>query len=264
MEFGASIPAASAPAAAAMGYDFVELRVSELQPENDDDTGWRAVAGAIEEARVPARTYNFFLPPDLRVVGPSVDRARLRRYVSVAAQRAATLGGVTFVFGSGGARRVPDGFPLDKAMEQYREAVVIAAEEASRHGLGIALEPLNRSEANLLHTIVEAGRVAELVDLPNVGVLADSYHMHMESEPFHHLLATNGLLRHVQVCDTGRLPPGAGHLDMYGFFIYLNALGYDGTVAVESAFTNFSAEGPRALAAVRTAASLRGELSFVA
>jgi sugar phosphate isomerase/epimerase len=149
-------------------------------------------------------------------------------------------------------------------MAQYRDAVAIAAEECARHALEIALEPLNRTEANLLHTVEDAVRQAELVDMPNVGVVADSYHMHMENEPFRHLLATNGMLRHVQVCDTGRMPPGSGHLDLGGFFIYLNTLGYDGTVAVESAFTDFSAEGPRALAAVRAAAGLRGDLSFAA
>lgn len=261
MRFGAPIPAASASAAAAMGYDFVELRVSELAPE-DAGEGWRDAARAIEVAGIPALTYNFFLPPDLRVVGPAVDHDRLRHYVGRAAERAAVLGGLTFVFGSGGARRVPDGFPVDEAMGQYREAVRIAGGEAVRHGMGICLEALNRTEANLLHTVEDAVRQADLIDLPNVGVLADTYRMQMAGEPFSHVLDAGQRLRHVQVCDTGRLPPGAGVSDLAGFFIYLNALGYDGSVAVESAFRDFDDEGPRALATIRELSRLRGELSF--
>jgi D-psicose/D-tagatose/L-ribulose 3-epimerase len=261
VQFGVAIPAASASTAAEMGYGFVELRVSELAPEDAGD-GWRATERAVAAAGIPALTYNFFLPPDLPVVGPSVDADRLRRYVARAAERASAMGGRTFVFGSGGARRVPDGFPSDEAMGQYREAVRIAAGEAGRHGMGIALEALNRTEANLLHTLEQAAEQAGLVELANVGVAADSYHMQMVGEPFSHLLDVGQRLRHVQVCDTGRRPPGAGVADLGGFFIYLNALRYDGSVAVESAFSDFADEGPRALATIRELATLRGELTF--
>jgi sugar phosphate isomerase/epimerase len=152
---------------------------------------------------------------------------------------------------------------MEEALADYRTAAVVAAEEADRFGMGVALEPLNRTEANLLHTVEEATHQAELIRRPNVGVLADSYHMVMEAEPFHHLLGVQGL-RHVQVCDTGRVPPGSGNLDLAGFFIFLNRAGYDRTIAVESAFSDFATEAPRALAAVKAASALTGELSFAA
>jgi sugar phosphate isomerase/epimerase len=95
---------------------------------------------------------------------------------------------------------------------------------------------------------------------PGVGVTADSYHMHMEAEPQRNLLLAGERLFHVQVCDAGRLPPGSHGLDLRSFFVYLNTLGYHGTVAIECAFTHFLAEGAPALAYVRQVAGTTGNL----
>jgi sugar phosphate isomerase/epimerase len=245
-----------------MGYEFVELRVSELV----DDTrsgGFADIERAVVRAGIPARTFNFFLPPTLAVVGPDVDHEALRRHVAVAAERAAAIGGEVFVFGSGGARWVPAGFPSDTAAAQVREAAWIAAEEAGRFGIRIALEPLSRVESNILHTVEDALAWVRETSHPGLGITADSYHMHMEAEPQRHLLLAGAHLLHVQVCDAGRLPPGGHGLDLRGFFIYLNAIGYDRTVAVECAFQAFADEGPIALAYVQQVARTTGDLVVV-
>jgi D-psicose/D-tagatose/L-ribulose 3-epimerase len=143
---------------------------------------------------------------------------------------------------------------------QLRDAARVAAEEAARFGIRIALEPMNRIEANILHTVEDAVAYVSEIDHQGVGIVADSYHMHMEAEPQRHLLLAGERLLHVQVCDAGRLPPGSHGLDLRGFFIYLNALGYRRTVAIESAFTHFLDEGAAALAYVREAARTTGDL----
>jgi len=101
----------------------------------------------------------------------------------------------------------PRGFPRAQAVEQFRSFARLAAEAADRHGVAVALEAINRTETNFLHTLAEAVEHAQAIGLPSVGVLADAYHMHMEAEPFRHLLETAGLLRHVQVCDEGPVVP---------------------------------------------------------
>jgi sugar phosphate isomerase/epimerase len=262
VQIGCSVPASLVEAAAGMGYAFVELRVDEIV----DDTrpgGFAEIERAVARAGIPARTFNYFVPPTLPVVGPEVDREALRRHVARAAERAAAIGGEAFVFGSGGARRVPPGFPRERAAAQVREAACIAADEAWRRGIRIALEPMSRVEANLLHTVEDAvAWVAEL-DHEALGLTADSYHMHMEGEPQRHLLLAGAHLLHVQVCDAGRLPPGGHGLDLRGFFIDLNAIGYAGTVAIECAFRSFHEEGPPALAYVRDVARTTGDLVVV-
>jgi D-psicose/D-tagatose/L-ribulose 3-epimerase len=244
-----------------MGYDYVEIPVADLCPERSASE-FTPTARAITAAGIPALAFNYLVPPTLPVVGPAVDSERLRGYVTVAAERAASLGGTVFVLGSGPARRLPVGFPLARGVEQFRAFAHLAAEAADRHGMTVALEAINRTETNFLHTLEEAVEHAQAIGLPAVGVLADAYHMHMESEPFWHLLKTDGFLRHVQVCDEGRSYPGSRGLDLWGFFVYLNHLGYSGTVSVECRWKSFSAEGGPALEFVRSASSTIGELAF--
>lgn len=261
MKFGACVPAAAASAAAAVGYEYVEIPAADLAPESVA-SAFVPTARAIEEAGIPALAINYLVPPSLPFVGPSVDHDRLCRYISVVASRAASLGGRILVLGSGSARHAPPGFPEGKAMEQFRAFARIAAEEAARHDLTVAVEAINRTETNLLHTLEDATSFASDIAHPAVGVLADAYHMHMAGEPFWHLLPARRLLRHVQVCDQGRSYPGSRSLDLWAFFIHLNHLGYDGSVSVECRWTSFAAEGRPALEFVRRASTTTGELGF--
>ena len=52
-----------------------------------------------------------FVPAEVRLTGPEVDWAQVEGYLETAIGRVAALGGQAIVFGSGGARRVPDGSP---------------------------------------------------------------------------------------------------------------------------------------------------------
>lgn len=261
MQFGCCVPAAFASRAAQMGYDYVEVPSGDLYPEQPS-SAFTPTARAIAAAGIPALAFNYLVPPTIPIVGPVVDLERLRAYMSVAAERAASLGGAVFVLGSGPARRLPEGFPRARAVDQFRAFGRLAAEEAGRHGMTVALEAINRTETNFLHTLQEAVEHARAIGLPNVGVLADAYHMHMESEPFWHLLETDGLLSHVQVCDAGRSYPGSRSLDLWGFFVYLNRLAYSRTVSVECRWNSFTMEGGPALEFVRSASSTIGELAF--
>jgi sugar phosphate isomerase/epimerase len=244
-----------------MGYEYVEIPASDLWPESPD-AAFQPTVDAIESAGIPALAVNYLVPPAIPFVGPSVDGKRLLQYIAVAARRAAALGGKTLVLGSGPARHIPEGFSRSKAEDQFRAFARMAAEEADRNDLSVAIEALNRTETNLLHTLEEATAIASAIDHPAVGVLADAYHMHMAGEPFWHLLPARHQLRHVQVCDLGRAYPGSRSLDLWAFFIHLNHIGYAGSVSVECRWTSFSAEGAPALEFVRKASTTTGELAF--
>jgi sugar phosphate isomerase/epimerase len=260
MRIGCWVSADQARLAAELGYDFVELPVTELYPEGPTEN-YEKTKRAIESAGIPALVFNFFLPPTLRVVGAEVDSQRLTAYLGVTMDRAARLGAKTIVFGSGGARRVPEHFPRETAVRQFHDATRLAADEAQRHGLALALEPLNRTETNLIHTVEEAVEHAQVVDHPAVGVLADIYHMYMENEPFRNLFLAQDRLLHVHVCDAGRAIPGSRTFDLWGFFCFLNAMDYTGAVSTECNFTQFASEGGRALSFLREAVTFQGELA---
>ena len=58
-----------------------------------------------------------FISGSLKITGPKVDPAALKAYVEVTLERTERAGVEVMVFGSGGARQVPDGFDRTKAYQ---------------------------------------------------------------------------------------------------------------------------------------------------
>lgn len=259
MRFGACIPSAFSPWAAQLGWEFVELDAAELHPAQDADV-YRTTAQVIGEAGIPALVIQNVLDRTEPVAGPDADLDRCRAVLEATAERAVPLGAEVLILGSGPSRRLPDGFPRDEAAGQYREVARVAGEIAAAHGLAVALEPMNRTEADILHTLAEAVEWAAAIDHPAVGVSADAYHMHMEGEPFRDLLLARDRLLHVQVADFGRAFPGAHSLDLRAYFTYLNHLGYDGSVSAECTWESFVHQGVWALDLMRQLSTSRGEV----
>jgi sugar phosphate isomerase/epimerase len=115
-----------------------------------------------------------------------------------------------------------------------RDAVRRAADRAARHGTRIVVEPLNRFECNFLQTVDETLEFLDEVGRPNVGVLADSFHMNIEDASITGSLRRAGArLFHVHVADSNRWAPGTGHLDFAQIFRTLRAMRYTGYVSVE-------------------------------
>src|SRR6187402_15770 len=81
------------------GFDYVELPVRDIAKMGDE-----AFAAAVaEHARIglPTPVANNFLPVDLKITGPDVDRARQEAYLERALDRVARLGVSIVVLGSG-------------------------------------------------------------------------------------------------------------------------------------------------------------------
>jgi sugar phosphate isomerase/epimerase len=140
------------------------------------------------------------------------------------------------VFGSGGARNVPDGFDRATADEQIVNFARMTADVARDNGVTVAIEPLNRGECNIVHTLVEAAAIARRIDHPNLCVLLDTYHLWLENEPLENVAAAAPLIAHVHVSDLeNRTPPGeSGTSDYRPIFRLLKGAGYDALMSVES------------------------------
>lgn len=245
MRFGCCADPEVGGVLAQVGYDYIELSVSRhLQPEVDF-AGWSDLRKAIEAQPLPIQAFNTFLPADLKVTGPAVDPERVGRYLSAAFKRAAGLGGQLIVFGSGGARTIPQGFPRQTAWQQLVDFVRRAGDEAIQVGMIVCIEPLNRSESNVLNDVHEAAQLAQAADHPGVSVLADLYHIVRETEPWEHLVEASSLISHVHVADTGRRAPGQGTYAYPAFFSTLQQINYDKRCSVECQWDDLPSEcGP--------------------
>ncbi|MBT3270677.1 TIM barrel protein [Candidatus Poribacteria bacterium] len=223
------------------GCDFMEFGVGMVAPDLPE-ASFETFRAALADAPLAAECFNSFIAPSVRLVGPERDWAQVEAYVSTAVARVAAVGGEIIVFGSGAARNVPDGYSRNAADAEIEEFLRFAGDQGRERGVTIAIEPLNTKESNILTSVAEACVVAARVDMPEVTVLADFYHMDEEDEPLTNIVDAGGRLSHVHVADTGRLHPGTGSYDYPAFWQALAGAGYDSRISVECNWRDFPTE----------------------
>lgn len=108
------------------------------------------------------------------------------------------------------------------------------ATHAEAVGVVIALEPLNRYENHMVNTLADATRLCDQIGSAHLGIAADTYHMNIEeADPYQALVDAAPWIRHVQLSDSNRLEPGAGHLDWSATLEAVWAIGYRDELAYE-------------------------------
>lgn len=126
----------------------------------------------------------------------------------------------------------------DKDAALRRLAVILqtAGNLAAEQGVCLALEPLNRYEADLIHNSTQGLAFLQELNHPAVGLLLDTYHVNIEesswTEPFRRVMAA-GKLFHVHLGDNNRLPPGKGLIDFRSIVRTLQEIGYTGWLSAE-------------------------------
>jgi sugar phosphate isomerase/epimerase len=104
---------------------------------------------------------------------------------------------------------------------------------ATKEGIRVALEPLNRFETNFLNRHDQALLLAESV-APDVGVCLDVYHMNMEDASMFKAIENAGpKLYDLHVADNNRMACGQGALDWERLISTCKKIGYDGSLTVE-------------------------------
>lgn len=237
-------------AAKQAGFDYVELPLSRIAGLGESD--FNHLRSVLDRGGLPCEACNVFFPGTLRLTGPQVDFGAVERYLELALRRAAVLGVRVVVFGSAGARNVPEDFPKEQAFLQLVQMLRAADPIAASHGIQIAIEPLNRAESNIIQTGAEGYTLARLVDRPAIGLLLDYYHMAKDGEDYGIAVTSRELLRHVHFARLeGRFFPAVMEADFQKFFGAIKRAGYNQRVSLEAGFADFTNDAPRALSILR-------------
>lgn len=225
--------------------DFVEWSVASTVGTVDAEAFAAVQADAAILPFVP-ETWNVLLPGTLKIVGPEADPEALVAYAEVALARVAALGGELCVFGSGGARTIPDGWDHAEGRRQFIAACRLLVPIAETHGITLALEPLRRAETNLVNSVTDGLVLLDEVGDDRFTILADLYHMLEEGEAVRVVRDAGARLTHVHVAAEGTrtLPTAATDgAVMADFFRELHAVGYDRRVSIECQWEDVQALG---------------------
>lgn len=235
------------PILKSLGYDYAELSLSHLCAMSDSK--FDEVKSILSDTGLPFEVCNNFFPAGIQLTGPTVDRDRITRYLDKAFRLCGILGIQIIVFGSGTARQVPAGFPLEKAVDQLADLLRLINLYAQEPGITIAIEPLRKQECNIINTYMDALGLAKLVNAPQIKCLLDYYHLIEENENISVIQTDKRSLSHIHFSEPyGRVfPTRENKLQYLTFFSNLKQAGYNQRISIEAYSNHFAADARHAL-----------------
>ncbi|MGI5893162.1 MAG: sugar phosphate isomerase/epimerase family protein [Candidatus Merdivicinus sp.] len=221
------------------GFDYVEFNFQNSAKLSADE---RAEAiQFLNEAGISCKAMNCFIPGDIPLVGPDADLGKARRFLDAAFPAAKEFGVESIVFGSGGARRTPPGFPAEMVRIQLIAFLRLVETYCEDYDMKIAIEPLSYVECNTLNTMMDGYWLAMDTNRPHIRLLADYYHVQRNGEDLLDLVSVGRILQHVHIanCIDRGFPSEETREEHAFFFEMLKAAKYDGTVSIEGGSSCF-------------------------
>lgn len=218
-----------------LGFDYIELPLAQMM-DLEADRFNSLIVSRLKENDLPCICCNNFFPASMRLTGPDANHKSAVEYAARAFVRAARIGAQIVVFGSSGARNIPVGFSKRDAEAQLESLLAELSVLAGEYNLSLALESLNSFESNILNHLSECRAMVHRVNLPNVRLLADTYHMCMVSDSFDELAKCPGEILHVHIArPLGRsLPCEGDEVDWEKLFRTLKGINYNGGISIEA------------------------------
>jgi sugar phosphate isomerase/epimerase len=219
----------------------VSPRLSEAQFEKNIQT--------VKSLKCQVYMCNVFFPADIKLVGPALDEKKVLSFADTVFQRASALGVYAIVLGSGGPRRLPEGYSKEAGIKEFVALSKKLAQLAGKHNIKIFLENLNSTETNFITSLKEAAEVVKSVNHPNFKLNADIYHMMKENESPQSIIDAGAIIEYCEIAEKDeRTYPGFKKDDFVPYLKALKQIGYKGHIFIEGRWTDLKREAPIAKA----------------
>ena len=188
----------------------------------------------IKKAKCKVFLCNIFFPGTIKIAGPDVNENRVLGYADTVFSRAKRAGISFIVLGSGGARRLPDGFDVQKAQADFAMLCRKLAIVAKKYNIMIALESLEATETNFLITLKAAAEVVRAANHPNFKLNADIFHMMREGESPQSIVDAADVLVYCEIAEKQKRSfPGVMGDDFKPYLRGLRKANYKGHIFIE-------------------------------
>lgn len=124
-----------------------------------------------------------------------------------------------------------NGKPVAYTRDMFVEILKELCMYASQYQVTINFEPTNRYEINFINTTDEGLDIINRVNMPNLGLLLDLYHMYLEDDDMiSKIIYCRNIVRHFHFTDSDRWPAGNSHgeVNFPQLIQLLKLIGYDG------------------------------------
>ena len=126
-----------APILREIGYDYLELNMTQVAQMSE--AAYAGLRAAVQSSPLPVEAMNSMIPAEYPLCGPEGTGERVRAYLQTAFSRAQALGVQVVVFGSGGARRLPEGMTQAQGYAYLAAYLALAGRMAQDYCLSIAI-----------------------------------------------------------------------------------------------------------------------------
>jgi sugar phosphate isomerase/epimerase len=207
---------------------------SLFSPKNVSDEQFESKLALIRASKIKLMGVNVFMPGDMKLVGPTVDEKRILAHATTVFKRCNAAGVKMVVWGSGGSRRVPDGFDPATARNQFIDIARKVSALAKEYDVVLAFESLNSTETNFINTAEQALQLVKDVGHPSFRLNIDFYHMLMEGEGPAIIEKAGKYVVHCELAEKeGRSAPGVHRQDFVPYFQMMKKIKYKGKIVIE-------------------------------
>jgi D-psicose/D-tagatose/L-ribulose 3-epimerase len=125
--------------------------------------------------------------------------------------------------------------PTEDEWKYGKATLSQVADYAQSAGVMLVLESLNRFECYFLNCAADTSRFVREVDHPNLKMMYDTFHSHIEEQDVVDAIKTCAdQMVHVHISENNRSTPGEGQVDWKTTFATLKEINYDGWMVVEA------------------------------
>ena len=217
-----------------LGFDYVEIPVAAAYSAKQSDID--IFASELEKHNLKCEAVNFLFDGSLKLTGEEADPTAIREYLSTLFSKTKQLGYEIVVLGSGGARKINENFPKERAIEQMVSLCRdILCEFAEEYNFTIAIEELNYKETNIINLISEAKALMDMVNHPRCKILADFYHIALNKDNIESIADLKTDIVHTHIANPYKryYPFKTYDADYKLFFDSLKKAGYNARMSIE-------------------------------
>lgn len=182
-----------------IGFDFIEFRGRDVAAM--DKFEFEDMKRRLEKAQLRCLGFNAYCGPEIKMAGPEFNRAYAKQYADCLAARGEALGAAHVGVGSPQSRVIPDDFNREQAFEQTAVLISDMAASFAKAGMTVGIESLGSCYCNHIVYMRDAVRLMQTVDLSNVGLVVDFYHLEYNHELSYDLKAIVDKITHVHMSD---------------------------------------------------------------
>lgn len=213
--------------AAEYGYDGVEISVRN--PEELDKKAIKELTETLGLEVVTIATGQSYIEDGLSlgaddsdVIEKAIERlCSIVDFAAYVGAKGVTLGGIR-------GKDTVDENIIAKSVKRI-------ADYAKKYGVKIFIEPINHFEVSSIHTTKDGVRFVDNVDMENVSLLLDTYHINIEDSSIgESVIDAGNRIGLVHFADNNRLVPGSGCFNFSEMIHTLTAIGYKGYISVEA------------------------------